>query len=124
MTERVTIIYTGGVADVRLNRPDKMNALDRAMLEGIATAGARLAAMPGLRAIVLSGEGPAFCAGLDIASFQDSPGQDIEARSHGAANLFQHAAILWRALPVPVVAALHGNCFGGGLQIALGADIR
>ena len=124
MSERMTIECTGGVADVRLNRPDKMNALDPAMLDGIADAGARLAAMPGLRAVVLSGEGPAFCAGLDIASFARLGGTDIESRSHGAANLFQHVAMLWRELPVPVIAAVRGPCFGGGLQIALGADIR
>ena len=127
VTERVTIAFADGVADVRLNRADKMNALDQAMLDGIAAAGAELRAMHGLRAVVLSGEGKAFCAGLDIASFAaslTSGGLDITTRTHGRSNLFQHVAMLWRELPVPVIAAVHGVCFGGGLQIALGADIR
>lgn len=124
MAQRVTIDFDGGIADVRLNRADKMNALDRAMLAGIAEAGAELAERQGLRAVVLSGEGAAFCAGLDIASFQTLGGTDIISRTHGSSNLFQHVAMQWRQLPVPVIAAVRGPCFGGGLQIALGADIR
>jgi enoyl-CoA hydratase/carnithine racemase len=128
MTDRVSITITDGVADVRLNRPDKMNALDLAMFQGIAEAGASLRATKGLRAVVLSGAGRAFCAGLDMASFAGdgggNGGGDIAARSHGAANLFQHVAWLWRELPVPVVAAVHGVAFGGGFQIMLGADLR
>ncbi len=123
MQDRVTIEIVDGVADVRLNRPDKMNALDAAMLEGIAAAGATLRDTPGLRAVVLSGEGRAFCAGLDVASFAGLP-FDLVVRTHGCANLFQHAAMLWRELPVPVIAAVRGACLGGGLQIALGADVR
>jgi enoyl-CoA hydratase/carnithine racemase len=127
MTDRVSITIADGVADVRLNRPDKMNALDRAMFEGIAAAGATLRAARGLRAVVLSGTGRAFCAGLDMASFAGSGSGgdgDIAARSHGDANLFQHVAWLWRELPVPVIAAVHGVAFGGGFQIMLGADVR
>lgn len=121
--ERITVRIDHGVADVRLNRPDKRNALDASMLEGIAQAGERLSGEPGLRAVILSGEGPAFCAGIDLASFAEGF-PDLRIRSHGDANLFQHAAMLWRALPMPVIAAIHGPCFGGGLQVALGADIR
>lgn len=125
MTERVTIDIAAGVADVRLNRPEKMNALDRAMFDGIAAAGARLAETPGVRAVVLSGVGRAFCAGLDMASFSGLAGtEDITDRTHGAANLFQQVAWQWRQLPMPVVAAVHGVAFGGGFQIMLGADIR
>lgn len=126
MDERVTISIAGGVADVRLNRPDKMNALDPAMFDAIARAGETLRSAHGLRAIVLSGEGRAFSAGLDIASFAEQGGMEkaLLERSHGLSNRFQHAAMLWRELPMPVIAALHGICFGGGLQIALGADIR
>lgn len=131
MTERVTItIDDGGVADVRLARPEKMNALDPAMFEAIGGAIDRLAAEQGLRVVVLSGEGRAFCAGLDMASFagmmngEPAGPRDLEARTHGAANIFQHVAWGWRTLPVPVIAAVHGVAFGGGLQIALGADIR
>jgi enoyl-CoA hydratase/carnithine racemase len=122
-TDRISIRIDHGIADVRLTRPDKRNALDVPMLEGIAHAGERLSGDPGLRTIILSGEGAAFCAGIDLGSFAGSL-PDLRVRSHGDANLFQHAAMLWRALPVPVIAAIHGPCFGGGLQIALGADIR
>ncbi len=126
MTEqRVTIDIANGIADVRLARPDKMNALDPAMFAGIAGAIDQLAATPGLRAVVLSGEGTAFCAGLDMASMAGGgTGLDIHARSHGAANLFQQVAWGWRTLPVPVIAAAHGVAFGGGFQILSGADIR
>lgn len=126
MDERVTISIASGVADVRLNRPDKMNALDPAMFDALARAGETLRSAQGLRAVVLSGEGRAFSAGLDIASFAEQGGLEaaLLERSHGLSNRFQHAAMLWRELPVPVIAALHGVCFGGGLQIALGADIR
>jgi enoyl-CoA hydratase/carnithine racemase len=121
------ISFESGVADVRLNRPDKMNALDPAMFEGIERALAELRALKGLRAVVLSGEGRAFCAGLDMASMTSggaSVGKDLRDRTHGIANLFQHVAWGWRELPVPVIAAVHGIAFGGGFQIMSGADIR
>lgn len=126
MTEqRVTIEFAEGIADVRLARPDKMNALDPAMFAGIADAIGQLTGMAGLRAVVLSGEGRAFCAGLDMASMAGGgTGLDIHARSHGEANLFQQVAWGWRTLPVPVIAAVHGIAFGGGFQILSGADIR
>ncbi|WP_404335458.1 crotonase/enoyl-CoA hydratase family protein [Sphingomonas sp. MMS12-HWE2-04] len=126
MTEtRVTIAIAEGVADVRLARPDKLNALDPAMFAGIIDAIATLAAAPGLRAVVLSGEGRGFCAGLDMASMASAgSGIDLAARTHGPANDFQQVAWGWRTLAVPVIAALHGVAFGGGLQIASGADIR
>lgn len=126
MNDRVTIQIEDGVADVRLNRPDKMNALDTTMIEGIAAAIDQLNAAPGLRAVVLSGEGRAFCAGLDMQSMAGLAGTDFEimARTHGPANLFQQVSWGWRALPVPVIAAAHGVAFGGGLQILSGADIR
>ncbi len=131
-TGRVRIDIADGVADVRLNRPDKMNALDPAMFAALVAAGERLAREPGLRAVVLSGEGPAFCAGLDMASVAALAAgggagalpTDLAARTHRDANLFQEAALTWRRLPVPVIAALHGAVLGGGLQIALGADVR
>jgi enoyl-CoA hydratase/carnithine racemase len=133
MKDRVSIDLKDGVADVRLIRADKMNALDPAMFEGIIEAGAKLATMPGLRCVVLSGEGKAFCAGLDMGSFaamkarrrQRVPGvRDLTKRTHGIANRPQQCAWLWRELPVPVIAAVHGVAFGGGFQIALGPDIR
>ena len=125
MNDRVSIALEAGVADVRLTRSDKMNALDPAMFDAITAAIARLSVMPGLRAVVLSGEGRGFSAGLDMASMADAgAGVDLMARTHGAANDFQQVAWGWRTLPVPVIAAVHGVAFGGGLQIASGADIR
>ena len=132
MTEqRVTVTITDGVAEVRLNRPDKRNALDPAMFAGLIAAGERLKSEPGLRAVVLSGAEPDFCAGLDFGSFRamrdgerlsaqvDLPPGQGPARATG-----QRAAYVWTEVPVPVIAAVTGNALGGGLQIALGADIR
>jgi enoyl-CoA hydratase/carnithine racemase len=126
MTERLSIDFKDGVADVRLSRPDKLNALDMPMLEALAGAPARLAALVGLRAVVLSGEGRGFCAGLDMETMTGlaGAGLDIITRTHGLANLFQQTGWGWRTLPVPVIAAGHGIVFGGGLQIFSGADIR
>lgn len=126
--DRVSVaLGDDGVAHVRLTRGDKMNALDPEMFARIIEAGSVLHKMPGLRAVVLSGEGRAFCAGLDIASFNRTPSSDepeLTERTYGNANKFQQVAMTWRKLPVPVIAAVHGVCFGGGLQIASGADIR
>ncbi|NYT41372.1 crotonase/enoyl-CoA hydratase family protein [Sphingomonas sp. R-74633] len=125
MEARVSIEVSQGIADVRLARPDKMNALDPAMFAGIVDAIARLEQEPGLRAVVLSGEGRGFCAGLDMASMASAgTGTDLMARTRGLANDFQAVAWGWRTLPVPVIAAVHGVAFGGGLQIASGADVR
>jgi enoyl-CoA hydratase/carnithine racemase len=127
MNDRVSISIDNHVADVRLKRADKMNALDPAMFQGIIAAGEELASMKGVRAVVLSGEGRSFCAGLDMASGGASASSGMGSltdRTHGNANTFQQVAMLWRKLPMPVIAAVHGVCFGGGLQIASGADIR
>ncbi|MFG2007166.1 crotonase/enoyl-CoA hydratase family protein [Spirillospora sp. NPDC048911] len=142
MTDRVTVSVDRGVADVRLNRPDKLNALDMATFRALAEAGDRIAANASVRAVVLSGEGRSFCAGLDFANFAamaDGPSNadrqsdegftrlltDITEREPGRiTNLGQQAAHTWRELPQPVIAAVAGHALGGGLQIALGADIR
>jgi enoyl-CoA hydratase/carnithine racemase len=130
MSDRVVIhLDNEGIADVRLNRADKMNALDGAMIEGILAAQDQLRAERRLRAVVLHGEGRAFCAGLDISRFRsmssaDTRGSTLADRTHGIANAPQQTAWGWRELPVPVIAAVHGVAFGGGLQIALGADVR
>ena len=132
MKDRVSIDLRNGVADVRLIRADKMNALDNAMFEGIIEAGDKLREMKGLRCVVLSGEGKAFCAGLDMGSFAAMKAQgddksvtrDLPKRTHGIANRPQQCAWQWRTLPVPVIAAVHGVAFGGGFQIMLGADMR
>ena len=127
-TSRVTIdLAETGVAQVRFNRPDKMNALDPAQFDAIIDAGETLRTMKGLRAVVLAGEGRAFCAGLDTSSFTSGPNEGrppLTQRTHGNANTFQEVAMTWRKCPVPVIAAIHGVCFGGGMQIASGADIR
>jgi enoyl-CoA hydratase/carnithine racemase len=125
--ERVSISVQDGIADVRLNRPDKLNALDSAMFTALSEASGEVAARQDVRVVVLSGNGRGFCAGIDLASLSGGLGGlfgSIEERTHGIANLFQHAAWGWRELAVPVIAAIHGVAFGGGLQIALGADIR
>lgn len=126
--ERISVeLDDHGVAHVRLARGDKMNALDGAMFERLIEAGQALHETNGLRAVVLSGEGRAFCAGLDMAAMAGGslPGEpNLADRTHGNCNIFQQVAMQWRKLPVPVVAAIHGVCFGGGLQIASGADIR
>jgi enoyl-CoA hydratase/carnithine racemase len=131
MAERVRLTMTDGVADVRLNRADKMNALDPAMFEAIAEAIARLKTDPSVRAVVLSGEGRAFCAGLDVERLTAAaagnsilPFADLAQRTHGIANFAQHIVWSWREIPVPVIAAIHGVALGGGFQLALGADLR
>ncbi len=124
---RVAIAVADHVAEVRLTRPDKHNALDAAMFQGIVGAIEQVAATPGVRAVVLHGEGPSFCSGLDIASLMSgpiSPGDLVAREGDELANIAQRVAYGWTRLPVPVIAAVHGVCFGGGLQIALGADIR
>ena len=138
MSERVAIKLENGVADVRLNRPEKLNAIDQGMFQGLVAAGRELAANPEVRAVVLSGEGRAFCAGLDMASFQAmgrrsgggsgggagaNDGTRVE-RDESPANPAQRAAYIWQELPMPVIAAIHGVAYGGGFQIAMGADIR
>lgn len=135
MKDRVSItMLEGGIADVRLIRSDKMNALDPAMFAGIAEAINELKAMKGLRVVVLSGEGKAFCAGLDLSNFTAAPpegggdnpasGRSLAGRSHGITNLAQFVAWGWREVPAPVIAAGHGVIFGGGLQVFSGADVR
>jgi len=140
-SDRVSITITDGIADVRLNRPDKRNALDNAMFTAIAAAGERLKTEPGVRVVVLSGEGASFCAGLDFSSFQvmagaggppDGAVTDAITEGEGPGSmragrithLGQQVAWAWQEVPVPVIAAVHGHALGGGIQIALGADIR
>lgn len=125
---RVTTTIKDYVAHVELSRPDKMNAVDPDMIAGIIEAGEALRGNKEVRAVVLSGQGNAFCAGLDVASFsalaQNNPMESFMARSHGPSNDYQHVSMVWSQIEVPVIAALHGVCFGAGLQIASGADMR
>lgn len=126
---RVQVTYADHIAHVELNRPDKRNAVDPEMFEALIAAGQAVAASDA-RAVVLSGAGEGFCAGIDISSLGGMIGKDIAAmitpRTHGAgtSNQWQEAAMVWHRLEIPVIAALHGVCFGAGMQIALGADIR
>lgn len=133
MSDRVVIEMTDGVADVKLNRPDKMNALDGAMFNALIDAGETLKADPSVRAVVLSGEGRAFCAGLDFGSFTQMAEGERETKStaNPVADLDgrithrgQQAAYAWTEMPVPVICAVTGVALGGGFQIAMGADIR
>lgn len=136
MGSRIVIEQDGGVAHVRMDRPHKMNALNGAMFSALVDAAEQLADDARVRAVVLSGNGKSFCAGLDASFFQlieqgqglGSEGptgrHQLVARTHGSTNQAQRAATAWRDLPVPVIAAVHGACFGGGLQVALGADMR
>jgi enoyl-CoA hydratase/carnithine racemase len=133
MSDRVTVsVGDDGVADVRLNRPEKRNALDGAMFTALAAAGEGLKSEPTVRAVVVSGEGASFCAGLDFAAFQTlasgsdggGDGNPAALTPGGITHLGQQVCWVWQELEVPVVAAVHGHALGGGLQIALGADIR
>ena len=136
MEERVRTTITEGVADVRLVRSDKMNALDDAMFAALLETGEKLKSDKSVRAVVVSGEGRAFCAGLDMSNFGRMASGErkadnkseitgrLEQRTHGIANRAQYAALVWRDIPVPVIAAVHGVAFGGGFQVALGADMR
>jgi enoyl-CoA hydratase/carnithine racemase len=132
MNDRISItMLEDGIADVRMTRVDKMNALDGTQWNALVEAIDQLKATPGLRVVVLSGEGRAFCAGLDLASLQSerdpgasSAGGTLADRTKGISNNAQYAAYGWRELPVPVIAAVHGVAFGAGSQIMAGADIR
>jgi enoyl-CoA hydratase/carnithine racemase len=126
-SERVRVDVADHIATVTLTRPDKHNALDIPMFEGIIGAAAQLSEEPGVRAVVLHGEGPSFCSGLDVMGIM-AGGQGLDGLTDPlrgeVPNWFQRAAYDWITLPMPVIAAVHGACFGGGLQIALAADVR
>jgi len=133
MSNLVTIDLKNHVADVRLNRPDKMNAINPEMWTAIAEAGESLMENREVRAVVLSGNGRSFCAGLDMASMQgiterdsDSPGSGstLKSGTKFPENQFQRAALVWKRLPMPVIGAIHGVAYGAGAQVAMGADIR
>ena len=131
LSDRVSVVIADRIAEVRLDRPDKLNALDSPMFEALIEAGERVRRAPGVRAVVLYGAGRAFSAGLDTKVFaatasgeRESVTADLVRRTHGSANAPQQAALVWRELPVPVIVAIHGVAFGGAFQIALGADIR
>jgi enoyl-CoA hydratase/carnithine racemase len=125
--DRISVEIEDHVAVVTLTRPDKHNALDLPMFDAITAAAVRLQDEPGLRAVVLHGAGKSFCSGLDFVAVASS-GEGLTGLTgpldEPSPNYFQRPAYEWIRLPVPVIAAIHGNCLGGGLQIALAADIR
>jgi len=131
--DRVRVDVDGGVAHVVLARPDKRNALDGPMFLALVEAGERVQQAHGVRAVVVSGEGASFCAGLDFSSFTAMAGDgDLgagegnpgELTPGGITHRAQQVCWVWQEIPVPVIAAVHGHALGGGLQIALGADLR
>ena len=144
--DRVTISVVDGIADVKMNRADKRNALDNAMFTSLSAAGEYLKKLDGLRVVVLSGDGASFCAGLDFSSFAQmaEAGAKANATDNNAdkktgeksdmnagtmvdgriTHMAQQVCWVWQEVPVPVIAAVHGHALGGGIQIALGADIR
>ncbi len=126
MSERIVVEITDHVAQVTLNRSEKHNAVDAAMFDAIIETGAALSADASVRAVVLTGSGDNFCAGIDVSTFTDSgvsPAR-MQPLEGSPANYFQSAAYVWRSMPVPVIAALRGVVFGAGFQIAMGADLR
>jgi enoyl-CoA hydratase/carnithine racemase len=127
MSDRVKLTIDNGVATVRLSRGDKLNGLDPDMFDALIETGKRVATDTAVRAVVLHGEGKGFCAGLDFQAFMataDINEKLLERGAESPANVAQRAAWVWQEVPVPVIAAVHGVAFGGGLQIALGADLR
>ncbi|GAC1526244.1 MAG: crotonase/enoyl-CoA hydratase family protein [Marmoricola sp.] len=123
----VTCFVDGGIAHVRLARPDKLNALTLDTLEQLSDVARRLRGDRTLRAVVISGDGDSFCAGLDFADVLRNPAGIVRSflpSPFRGTNAFQEACWAWRRVPVPVIAAVHGHCFGGGLQLALAADFR
>jgi enoyl-CoA hydratase/carnithine racemase len=123
---RIMCHVSDGIADVRLDRPDKLNALSIDMLGRLRDTARRLRRTPGLRAVVISGNGRSFCAGLDLGAAARNPAAVARAfvPTPRGTNLFQEACWAWRRVPVPVIAAVHGHVFGAGVQIALAADLR
>ncbi len=129
MTNRVTLKVENGVADVRLNRPEKLNALDNAMFRSLVDVGESLKNSTDVRAVVLSGEGTSFCSGLDLSSFQKMSSSDIDEvvedkPEQRMTHLGQQASWVWQEIEVPVIGAIAGHALGGGFQIAMGPDIR
>jgi enoyl-CoA hydratase/carnithine racemase len=136
-SDRVTLSVVNGIADIRLNRADKRNALDSEMFSSLATMGAHIKTLTKVRVVVLSGQGASFCAGLDFASFhvmaaggsatgfkKDGQFNAGALTDGGLTHLAQQICWVWQQIPVPVIAAIHGHALGGGIQLALGSDIR
>ena len=121
----VTTTITGGIAHVELNRPDKLNGLTLDTLRELIAAAHLARRNKAVRVVVISGAGRSFSAGLDFASVE-RPDMlwSFVPRPWRGTNIFQEGCWAWRRVPVPVIVAVHGHCFGGGLQIALAGDYR
>lgn len=130
MTQYLTVDVNEGIAHVQLNRPDKHNALNLDLFHELDLAIPKLSQEPGLRAVVLSGAGPSFCAGIDVQALAANPAQlktmadMLTETDDSGANIYQRICLGWQRLPMPVIAAIDGHCYGGGMQIALGCDLR
>jgi enoyl-CoA hydratase/carnithine racemase len=127
LSDRVRLEVSGALATVTLTRADKHNGMDYPMLKAVSVAVARLRRERGVRAVILHGDGPSFCAGLDVKAMlgdKAAAAAGFAALFSPVRNRFQDWSMAWRELPVPVIAAVHGNCFGAGIQLALGADVR
>ena len=126
--DRVLVKIKDHIAEVILNRADKLNALDIPMFNAIIKAGQKVSADPSVRCVVIRAEGKAFCSGMDVSNFLDPSNTEftkpLDIRTHNISNKWQMVAWVWRECPVPVIAAAHGVSFGGGLQIMSGADIK
>lgn len=124
MTDVLKYSVEEGVAQVVINRPDKMNALNNELMNALIETGESIKSDPSVRVVVLSGEGKNFCGGLDMSLFASGELVSLPERTHGITNIYQQVAWVWHEVPVPVIAAVHGSCVGGGLQIICGADMR
>mgnify|MGYP001581369601 CR=1 FL=1 len=127
MNDRVLLKIENGIATVTLNRADRHNGMDMLMVRAIVKTQQQLKKNREVRAAILCGDGPSFCAGLDVKALLDNPLTTAVGYATlylPRRNIFQTWGMGWRELPFPVIAAIHGNCFGAGIQLALGADIR
>ncbi|WP_336086183.1 crotonase/enoyl-CoA hydratase family protein [Nocardia sp. SSK8] len=127
MGDHLSVRFDSDRAYIALNRPSKHNGLTLEMLRDLVAAAREVDRHKATRAVILSGNGPSFCSGLDIAAAARNPlaiVTEFLPRPLRGTNTFQEACWAWRRLDVPVIAAVHGRCFGGGLQLALAADFR
>ncbi|WP_330233550.1 crotonase/enoyl-CoA hydratase family protein [Nocardia sp. NBC_00508] len=127
MDTNIALRFENERAYVTLDRPDKHNGLTVDMISGLISSAKTVARRREVRAVVLSGNGPSFSSGLDIAAASSDPlaiMRNFVPLPWRGTNAFQEACWAWRRLPVPVIAAVHGRCYGGGLQLALAADVR
>ncbi len=131
MSARIITTVSGHIAEVQINRPEKKNALDLALFEELVATGEALKTEPDLRAVILTGSGGTFCAGIDTSTFMQMAGKIDQIRhdilnppAGQNANMFQKPVTVWQELQVPVIAAIEGVAFGAGMQLALAADFR